>query len=87
MKQEFIPGIVDPFMMISLLPVPEIHALIIPIFFDMINCEYFYRISSQSVGGHNFDEYTVPHQLITTLDTQVINGKGDLLFRNSFQRL
>lgn len=40
-KQQFIPNMVEPFMMVALIPIPEIHNTIIPLFFDMINCEYF----------------------------------------------
>ena len=40
-KQQFIPNMVEPFMMVALIPIPEIHNTIIPLIFDMINCEYF----------------------------------------------
>ena len=87
MKQEFIPDIVDPFMKTALLPVTEIHNLIIPLFFDMIHCEYFLCMSQPSQRLIGFDEYSVPHQLITTLDAQVTSGNGEVLFRNAFERL
>jgi hypothetical protein len=34
-----------------------------------------------------FEKYSVPTQLITTLDIQVAYGKGDLQFKNAFERM
>ena len=34
-----------------------------------------------------FEKYSVPTQLITTLDIQVACGKGDLQFKNAFERM
>jgi hypothetical protein len=39
-KHLFIPNMVEPFMRVALIPINEIHNAIIPLFFDMINCEH-----------------------------------------------
>ena len=84
-KQQFIPTMVEPFMMVALIPIPEIHNTIIPLFFDMIHCEYF---NKGNMGIFlEFEKYSVPSQLITTLDIQVALGKGDVQFRNAFERM
>lgn len=84
-KQEFIPNMVDPFMLVALIPIPEIHNTMIPLFFDMINCEYYSK--GKSGVYLEFDKYSVPHQLITTLDIQVGLGKGDIQFKQAFNRI
>ena len=76
---------VDPFMLVALIPIPQIHETIIPIFFDMINCEY---VSKAKSGIYlEFEKYEVPHQLITTLDIEVGMGKGDAQFRDAFFKI
>lgn len=76
---------VEPFMMVALIPIPEIHNTVIPLFFDMINCEFF---SKGNMGIFlDFEKYSVPTQLITTLDIQVAMGKGDIQFKNAFERM
>ncbi len=72
-------------MMVSLIPIEEIHNTIIPLFFDMINCEYFYK--SASGIFLDFEKYSVPRQLIATLDIQVALGKGEIQFKNAFERM
>jgi hypothetical protein len=84
----FIPSYVEPFMKGALIPVQEIQNAIIPLFFDMISCEYHNAISIVPNGNVQFDKFTVPRELITTLDDQVINeSAGDSLFRNAFERI
>ena len=51
----------------------------------MIHCEYF---NKGNMGIFlEFEKYSVPSQLITTLDIQVALGKGDVQFRNAFERM
>jgi hypothetical protein len=73
---------VEPFMHVALIPINDVHNAIIPLFFDMINCEELLK------GSHvSFDEYSVPRQLITTLDVQVASGHGDSKFRNAVEKM
>lgn len=81
-KQQFIPNMVEPFMQVALLPINEIHNAIIPLFFDMINCEHLYMGSNV-----DFEDYSVPKHLITTLDKQLPFGNGDNTFRNAFEKM
>ena len=39
-KIKFIPGMIGPFLEVALLPEVELRKATIPIFFDMINCEF-----------------------------------------------
>jgi hypothetical protein len=73
---------VEPFMHVALIPINDVHNAIIPLFFDMINCEHLLK-------GNNveFDDYTVPKQIITTLDIQVAFGYGDSKFRNAMEKM
>ena len=81
-KSLFIPMMVEPFMRVALIPINEIHNAIIPLFFDMINCEHLNK-------GNNmdFEKYQVPRQLITTIDNQLALGYGEVKFRNAFEKM
>ncbi len=73
---------VEPFLKVALTPATEIHSAIIPVFFDMINCEHLVRDASVA-----FNEYAVPRDLITNLDVLVAQGYGDFKFRQAFERM
>ena len=47
-----------------------------------INCEHLNK-------GNNmdFEKYTVPRQLITTIDDQLALGYGEVKFRNAFEKM
>jgi hypothetical protein len=79
-KSVFIPLMIEPFMKVALIPIADVHAAIIPLFFDMINCELYER-------GSEFEKCIVPIHLITTIDTQVALGNGDHQFRNAFEKM
>ncbi len=85
LKQEFIPDMVEPFMLVALIPIAEIQDTILPTFFDMINCEHF--VKSKATGPLEFDTCSVPHQLVTSLDVQVGLGRGDSQFKDAFDRI
>ena len=72
---------VEPFMLVALIPIPEIHNTIIPLFFDMMLCEYSINVQP------DFEKYTVQYQLVTTLDIQVCDGNGDIQFKQAFERI
>lgn len=73
---------VEPFLKVALIPATEIHNSIIPVFFDMINCEHLIKGL-----GVDFDDYVVPRELITNLDILVALGFGDYKFRQAFERM
>lgn len=81
-KSLFIPNMVEPFLRVALIPINEIHNAIIPLFFDMINCEHLNK-----GNNYEFDKYSVPRQLITTLDIQLVFGNGEIKFRNAFEKM
>ena len=53
----------------------------------MINCEYYSQGSNSGVYS-DFEKYTVPRHLISSMDKQVCQcGKGDAQFKISFDRI
>ncbi|KAG8436152.1 hypothetical protein GDO86_007307 [Hymenochirus boettgeri] len=76
-KYHFIPGMIGPFLGVSLVPQPEVRNIMIPIFHDMMDCE-------QRRNG-NFKQ--VEAELIDKLDTLVSEGKGDENYRELFSLL
>lgn len=86
-KHYFLPQIVEPFMRVAILPIGEVHHSVIPLFFDMINCEHLTKTNKMTGTASSFDEYTVPRQLITTIDSQICYGYGDVKFRNNIERM
>ncbi|XP_041446710.1 dedicator of cytokinesis protein 3 isoform X1 [Xenopus laevis] len=73
-KYHFIPGMIGPFLGVSLVPQPEVRNIMIPIFHDMMDCE-------QRRNG-NFKQ--VEAELIDKLDNLVSEGKGDENYRELF---
>ncbi|XP_075430307.1 dedicator of cytokinesis protein 3 isoform X1 [Ascaphus truei] len=76
-KHHFIPGMIGPFLGVTLVPQPEVRNIMIPIFHDMMDCE-------QRRNG-NFKQ--VEAELIDKLDTLVSEGKGDENYRELFSLL
>uniref|UniRef100_UPI00398F7855 dedicator of cytokinesis protein 5 isoform X1 n=2 Tax=Pristiophorus japonicus TaxID=55135 RepID=UPI00398F7855 len=66
-KIKFIPGMVGPILEMTLVPEPDLRRATIPIFFDMMQCEY-----SVNRCFHTFE-----NELITKLDQEVEGGSGD----------
>lgn len=77
-KVLFVPALVGPILEMALIPETELRKATIPIFFDMMQCEYY---SSRMVEGYgdtkrdkahikgNFNEYE--NEMIAKLDTLV----------------
>ena len=88
-KPMFLPQMVEPFMRVALIPISDIHNAIIPLFFDMIQCEHAEKANqSQATSGrHDFEKYAVPRQLITTLDAQITLGMSHSKSRNAFEKI
>ena len=59
-KIDFIPNMVGPFLEMTLIPETELRKATIPIFFDMMQCEYYSHPQQENtdsgVGKQNFDE-------------------------------
>jgi hypothetical protein len=50
-KIQFVPGLVGPFLEMTLIPETELRRATIPIFFDMMQCEFYSsRVTSESFG-------------------------------------
>lgn len=50
-KIQFVPGLVGPFLEMTLIPETELRRATIPIFFDMMQCEFYSsRVASESFG-------------------------------------
>uniref|UniRef100_H3CH20 Dedicator of cytokinesis 3 n=1 Tax=Tetraodon nigroviridis TaxID=99883 RepID=H3CH20_TETNG len=73
-KVHFIPGMIGPFLGVTLVPQVEVRNIMIPIFHDMMDWE-------QRRNG-NFKQ--VEAELIDKLDTLVSEGKGDENYRELF---
>ncbi|ELK25061.1 Dedicator of cytokinesis protein 3 [Myotis davidii] len=73
-KIHFIPGMIGPFLGVTLVPQPEVRNIMIPIFHDMMDWE-------QRKNG-NFKQ--VESELIDKLDSMVSEGKGDESYRELF---
>ncbi|XP_041065721.1 dedicator of cytokinesis protein 5 isoform X3 [Carcharodon carcharias] len=75
-KIKFIPGMVGPILEMTLVPEPELRRATIPIFFDMMQCEY-----SVNWSFHMFE-----NELITKLDQEVEGGRGDEQYKLLLER-
>ncbi|XP_053508764.1 dedicator of cytokinesis protein 3 isoform X2 [Ictalurus furcatus] len=73
-KINFIPGMIGPFLGVTLVPQSEVRNIMIPIFHDMMDWE-------QRKNG-NFKQ--VEAELIDKLDSLVSEGKGDENYRELF---
>ncbi|CAL4062818.1 unnamed protein product, partial [Meganyctiphanes norvegica] len=73
-RLHFIPGMVGPFLEVTLVPEPELRKATLPIFFDMMQAE-------QMAKG-NFKQ--VETELIDKLDILVSENKGDDEYRQLF---
>ncbi|XP_048816133.1 dedicator of cytokinesis protein 2 isoform X2 [Lagopus muta] len=73
----FIPGMVGPILEMTLIPEVELRKATIPIFFDMILCEY------QRTG--EFKKFE--NEIILKLDHEVEGGRGDELYMQLFESI
>ncbi|KAF8795296.1 Dedicator of cytokinesis protein 1 like protein [Argiope bruennichi] len=94
----FVPGMVGPFLEMTLIPEVELRKATIPIFFDMMQCEFYsHKGSTSSYSSflhqddfyisnreikYSFDEFE--HEMITKLDTLVEGGRGDEEYKDLF---
>ena len=94
-KISFIPQIVGDFLKLALIPEPDLRRTTIPIFFDMIQCEYYSSRFQRDHGNTkrdstltkaNFQEFQ--NELISKLDHFIVeDGDGDDLFLHMFKSI
>uniref|UniRef100_A0A1I7XV93 SH3 domain-containing protein n=1 Tax=Heterorhabditis bacteriophora TaxID=37862 RepID=A0A1I7XV93_HETBA len=80
-KMEYIPRLVGAFLKVALVEDDETRDATIPIFFDMMQCEYHSCIEDNKSFKKFWDE------LITQLDCLVGQGKGTRAFQEHFIRI
>ncbi|ETE68227.1 Dedicator of cytokinesis protein 5, partial [Ophiophagus hannah] len=78
-KIKFIPSMVGPILEVTLTPEPELRKATIPIFFDMMQCEFNFS------GGRNFRMFE--NELITKLDQELEGGRGDKQYKILLEKL
>ncbi|XP_068161895.1 dedicator of cytokinesis protein 1 [Antennarius striatus] len=76
-KIKFIPEMVGPILEMTLVPETELRKATIPIFFDMMQCEFHLTWSFQ-----RFEK-----EIITKLDHEVEGGHGDEQYKVLFQKI
>lgn len=91
-KIQFVPGLVGSVLEMTLIPESELRKATIPIFFDMMQCEFYSsRFLVESFGdtkrdsSHikaNFCEFE--NEMIAKLDILLEGGKGDEQFKTLF---
>ncbi|XP_055851030.1 dedicator of cytokinesis protein 1 isoform X1 [Episyrphus balteatus] len=94
-KPQFVPQLVEPILEMSMIPEVELRKATIPIFFDMMQCEYYSsKMLMESYGdtkrnnAHykaNFNEFET--EMIEKLDVLIGSGKGDHEFKDLFQKI
>ncbi|KAM6220202.1 dedicator of cytokinesis protein 5 [Rhynchocyon petersi] len=78
-KIKFIPSMVGPILEVTLTPEVELRKATIPIFFDMMQCEFNFS------GKCNFHMFE--NELITKLDQEVEGGRGDEQYKVLLEKL
>ncbi|GLG95600.1 uncharacterized protein GBIM_02534 [Gryllus bimaculatus] len=94
-KIHFVPGLVGQFLEMTLIPETELRRATIPIFFDMMQCEFYSsRVTGESFGdtkrdsSHikaNFSEFE--NEMIAKLDILVEGGRGDEHYKDMFYEI
>ncbi|KAG8228173.1 hypothetical protein J437_LFUL014408 [Ladona fulva] len=94
-KIHFVPSLVGPFLEMTLIPETELRKATIPIFFDMMQCEFY---SPRNAGESyldtkrdssnikaNFSEFE--NEMIAKLDVLVEGGRGDEHYKDLFYKI
>ncbi|XP_066457243.1 dedicator of cytokinesis protein 1 isoform X2 [Eleutherodactylus coqui] len=76
-KIKFIPEMVGPMLEMTLIPETELRKATIPIFFDMMQCEFHSTRSFQMFEN----------EIITKLDHEVEGGRGDEQYKVLFEKI
>ncbi|RWS13623.1 hypothetical protein B4U79_02826, partial [Dinothrombium tinctorium] len=95
-RVKFIPSMIGPFLEMALIPEIALRNATIPIFFDMMQCEFLSPKGDDSLASSNIDLSSISsgdyrrnfkeceHEMITQLDKLVEGGRGDEEFKNLF---
>ncbi|KAF5292477.1 hypothetical protein FQA39_LY14024 [Lamprigera yunnana] len=91
-KIQFVPSLVGSILEMTLIPETELRKATIPIFFDMMQCEFYssrheaesFRDTKRKIANikSNFCEFE--NEMIAKLDILVEGGRGDENFKNLF---
>lgn len=91
-KRQFVPSLVGSVLEMTLIPEPELRRATIPIFFDMMQCEFYsskYELESfgdtKRDSSHikaNFNDFE--NEMIAKLDILIEGGRGDEDYKNMF---
>lgn len=94
-KPKFVPQLVEPVLEMSMIPEIELRKATIPIFFDMMQCEYYSsKHITDSYGDTkrnnthykaNFNDFET--EMIEKLDILIGAGRGDTEFKDLFQQI
>lgn len=94
-KVQFVPSLVGLILEMTLIPEPELRKATIPIFFDMMQCEFYSsKFEMESYGdtkrdsSHmkaNFSQFE--NEMIVKLDALFEGGKGDEDYKKMFHDL
>lgn len=91
-KVQFVPGLVESFLEMTLIPEQELRKLTLPIFFDMMQCEFYSsKFLSESYGDTKRDSSQIKgnfadfeNEMIAKLDSLIEGGKGDENYKDLF---
>ncbi|XP_025835960.1 dedicator of cytokinesis protein 1 [Agrilus planipennis] len=91
-KIQFVPSLVGSVLEMALIPEPELRKVTIPIFFDMMQTEFYSsRFEFESFGDTKRDSSHVKgnfldfeNEMVAKLDTLVEGGRGDEQFKDLF---
>lgn len=94
-KIAFVPALVGPILEMSLIPDEELRQDTIPIFFDMMQCEYYssvlindsYGDTKRNNSHHKLSFESFEREMMEKLDLFVENGRGDEAYRQQFHAI
>lgn len=93
-KLSFVPSMVGPFLEMMLIPDEQLRRDTLPIFFDMIQCEFNEPVSNGRSDAMNENTVAIrcsfqrmESEIITQLDKLIEGGRGDADFIHLFQEI
>ena len=83
---QFIPEMVGPILEMTLIPENELRKRTIPIFFDMMQCEFMSQSAPHSKHiKRNFQKFE--NEMVLQLDALVESGQGDTSYKELFYKI
>lgn len=94
-KVQFVPALVGLILEMTLIPESELRKATIPIFFDMMQCEFYSsRYAVESFGDTKRDSkhnkanfHDFEHEMIVKLDALFEGGRGDVDYMHLFHNI